>query len=115
MLKIPALIDQVKTTKDGGLTLKVDTNELTAEEKAQVMSYHMNFGYFMFHGEHESVANEDLSFEKLEFPNQKSQSQRLRNVIYRLWEQNHGGYDDFELYYKNKTEKIIEWLKEKLD
>lgn len=115
MLKIPAIITKVTTMSDGGLRLQVDTQEMNGNTKGQVMDYHQKFGYFIFADEGEQVIESDIPTEKLEFPNQKSQSLRLRNVIYRLWEQDHGGYEDFELYYRAKTEKIIVWLKEKLN
>lgn len=115
MLKIPSLITKVETTSDGGLRLRLETQELTGEDKALVMDYHNKFGFFFFTGETEKINEKDLLVEKLEFPNQKTQSQRLRGVIFKLWEQNHAGFDNFEMYYKAKTDKIIDWLKEKLD
>ncbi len=115
MLKIPALITKVETTADRGLRLKIETQELTPAIKAEVMSYHNNFGYFIFAGEQEQVRDEDIPKESLEFPNQKSQAQRLRSVIYRLYEQNPAGYKDFEMYYRAKTDSIIQQLKDKLN
>lgn len=44
----------------------------------------------------------------------KSQSQRLRNVLYVSWEQNHEGFKDFDGYYKAMMEKIIDHYKSKL-
>jgi hypothetical protein len=44
----------------------------------------------------------------------KSQSARIRNVLYVLWEQG-GKQGNFPDFYKNKTEMIIEWIKKKLD
>lgn len=115
MFKVPAYITKVETMSDRGVRLKVDTNELTPEETSTLFTYKDKFGWFLFMGEFEEIKEEDLPTERLEYPSQKTQSQRLRAVIYKLWEQDHGGYDDFELYYRNKTEKIIEWLKEKLN
>jgi len=43
----------------------------------------------------------------------KTQSQRLRNVLYVLWQQTNNG-EDFKTFYKDKTEKIIEQIKNKL-
>lgn len=44
----------------------------------------------------------------------KSPSQRMRAVIWRLWEKN-GKQGEFDEYYKSKMNKLIEVLKEKLD
>lgn len=44
----------------------------------------------------------------------KTQSQRIRFILYRLWQKNSEGLE-FEVYYKQKTDKYIEFLKKKLD
>ena len=44
----------------------------------------------------------------------KSQSQRLRNVMYVRWQQL-GSPGDFKSYYRTETEKIINHYKSKLD
>ena len=36
-----------------------------------------------------------------------SPSKRLRGVFYILWEQDKQGYEEFELYYNDKLEKVI--------
>ena len=44
----------------------------------------------------------------------KTPSQRIRNVIYRLWQQNNEGYADFNLYYQFRVEGIINHFKSQL-
>jgi len=44
----------------------------------------------------------------------KTQSQRLRAVIFVLWEKE-GKEGTFDNFYRNYTEKIIDWIKLKLD
>ncbi len=53
-------------------------------------------------------------FEIDDIPDGKSPSQRLRNTLFRNWEQANGGYSDFNLYYLNKMETIINHYKSKL-
>ena len=43
----------------------------------------------------------------------KSQSQRMRNVIFRLWEQKNTELD-FDTYYKKMTDLIINQIQSKL-
>lgn len=43
----------------------------------------------------------------------KTQSQRLRSVLYVLWEQGEKT-EDFKTFYKDKTESIIQKIKDKL-
>lgn len=45
----------------------------------------------------------------------KSPSQRLRNVLYVLWEQEGRPQDDFEVYYRMQINKVIDWVKNRLD
>ena len=70
--------------------------------------------------------NEDLTKEDIELlessklgiddlPGTKSQSQRLRNVLFVYWQQADGGYSDFNLYYQNRMDKIINNIKAKLE
>jgi hypothetical protein len=44
----------------------------------------------------------------------KSQSQRIRNVLYRCWEQDNEGYKEFNNYYQFKTDAIVDHYKAKL-
>lgn len=44
----------------------------------------------------------------------KSQSQRIRAILYKLWELN-GEKMEFEEYYQNKTQKYIDFLLKKLN
>lgn len=44
-----------------------------------------------------------------------TQSQKIRFILYRLWQQNNEGFTDFEEYYKDKTGKYIDFLTKKLD
>jgi hypothetical protein len=115
MLKFPAEVHSVKTLSDGGLGLLLHTQELGKEDMAELMGLVRKFGWVVIAGEAEKLDEKDIPAEALEFPTSKSQGQRLRGVLYRLWEKNNGGYQDFELYYKIKTEKIINWIKEKID
>ena len=43
----------------------------------------------------------------------RSPAQRLRGVLYRMWEQK-GKQGDFETYYRSKMEMVINQVKEKL-
>lgn len=45
----------------------------------------------------------------------RSPSQRLRSVLYVLWEQSGRPDGDFEVYYRLKMNQVIEWIKGKLD
>lgn len=47
-------------------------------------------------------------------PKPKTQGQRIRAILFLLWQAN-GSKGDAEAYYNEKTEKYIEFLKKRLD
>ena len=51
---------------------------------------------------------------KPEFKNEKSPAQRLKAILFVYWNQN-GSKGDFEDFYKDYIEKIIENIREKLN
>ena len=46
---------------------------------------------------------------------EKTPSQRLRAVFYRMWQQNNDGFKDSDSHYKYMMERLIEFYKSKLD
>lgn len=113
MLRVPSAISKITTMSDGGLRLQVDTQELDARDKADVMGLHKKIGWFIF--SESEITESDIPTEQVDFKNDKTPGQRLRSVLYRLWEQEQGGYKEFETYYRAKMELIINSLKEKLN
>lgn len=113
MLRIPSTIHKVETTADGGLKLVVLTQELSHEDETEVMRLKKQLGHFVF-SVSDVIKEEDIPKEQLEFKNDKSPGQRLRGVLFRLYEQNSMGHKEFESFYRSKMELIIESLKEKL-
>lgn len=116
MFKAPAIITKVTTMSDGGVRVQVDTNELSSESAAALMGLNRQFGAFAFAPEGKPIKETDLDIpvEQKEFPEQKTLSQRLRNVIYVLWEKK-GRVGDFEDYRRKYMEKLIEITKQKID
>ncbi len=44
----------------------------------------------------------------------KSQSLVLRNVFYKLWQQDNEKFDEFDMYYESKMVKLIQHFKKKI-
>ena len=110
-IKTNAVITSLRSKVDRSLGLTVATPELTSEEKAEFMNL--------------QGVNVDITVEPIdEVPAEiykvkkktgsKTQSQRIRAVLFILWK-NEGEPDDFETYYRNKTEGYIELLKDRID
>jgi hypothetical protein len=119
-------IDKVSTLADGSLRVYVGTPELSNETMVNVFSLIKKPGFVLISA---NAINQDQidAVEKAttnsEF-SEKTPSQRMRGVLYRLWEKtqpktmNGDGvmeYVDFDLFYKRQMNKMIDHFKSKLD
>jgi hypothetical protein len=115
LLQIPATIESISSRVDGTWSLKVGTQELDEESAKAVLALNRRLGYFIFK---ESAIREadlvDIPESSPEFKGDKTPSQRLRGVLYVLWEQTKAT-KTFDEFYRMKMESIITWVKEKLD
>lgn len=116
MITIPAILESVATRKDRTLKLVFGTNELTPSQAGQLLSDTEKFGWLAFKGEafnhEETNLIESLKADLSE--GFKSDSQRLRGVLYRMWESNNEGFSTFTKFYSHHMEKIINHFKGKL-
>ena len=99
--------------EDGGLKITVKTQELVSSDKAEVMELHNKVGYFVFSVT--GIKEEDIPDEPIEFEGQKTLSERLRNVLFRLHEKQNGKPGDFESYRQKVMTRLIDHYKAKLD
>ena len=106
-----------QSLKDGTLKITIETNELNPEQKLGVLNLINKFCWTGF--KEEPIRNEEKKLiDDLEADfedNTKSQSKRLRGVLYILFMQDNEGFTDFKDYYYSKTEKLIEHFKGKID
>ena len=120
-------IDKVSTLADGSLRLYVGTPELSNETMVKIFSLIKKQGYVLISTNNinqDQIDAVEHSTANTEF-NEKTSSQRMRGVIYKLWEQmqpkqtnvDTGSleYVDFDLFYKRKMNEIINHLKTKLN
>jgi hypothetical protein len=111
MIKVGAILDGIKTMSDGTLKLAFALNEVNKEVGAEIITMHREFGWLLFSPTPEISAPEEPP---VELDVKKTPGQRLRSVLYILWEQT-GKNDDFETFYRKKMEMIIGWVKDKLE
>ena len=111
-LTLNAVITSITAKTDGSLGLRVGTPELPPSYKAEFMEL-QNINVLMTI---KPMDIPDVPEVKIDADlEQKTQSQRLRGVLYVLFEQNNEGHTEFETYYKSKMNGIIEHLKEKIE
>lgn len=114
--QIPAGLHSYRSLADGTLRLSFETSELTPEQMANI-HYSLNkVGFLAFAPDpfatHEM---EEIDKLKVEFADTgKPPSQRLRGVLYKLWELDAEGYQTFNDYYNSKMETLITHFKNKL-
>lgn len=110
---LPAQINPPRLRKDGSAALTFDTRELTSEEIFTIMSLRHSEGWLTFAPNPDDV---EIPEERAEI-DEKSASERLRNVLY-VWfkqETESGKFTGlFDTFRKEKMEKIIETIKGKL-
>ncbi len=107
-------IQGLRTLKDKSIRLTFDTQEMTPEQLTRVISMQNAFAKMYISTDNITQDEKDV-IDNEQMDNQsKSPSQRLRNVLFRYWEQDHKGYDDFNLYYNFMMSQIIEAYKIKL-
>src|SRR6185369_13169542 len=108
---LPATINPPRLRKDGSASVSFDTRELNAEEIFSIMSLRHAEGWLCFAPNTEDA--EEVPEEKAEI-DEKSASQRLRNVIFVWYKQEveAGKFVGlFDTFRKEKMEKIIEGVK----
>lgn len=110
-IQTSAIIEGIRAKKDRSLGLSISTPELSIQEKALFMELQgINVSLLITPSDESKVeeykVNKDLE--------EKTPSQRMRNVMYRLWERDSKG-KDFEDFYREQMEKLIEFLKSKID
>lgn len=113
---IAAVYEGSRDLRDRTKKLTFQTNEISPGIAAQLQMCVQNFVYVAIKAEEftkeeiDNINNLKTDFEDMA----KTHSQRLRAVIYRLWQQNNEGYKDFNLFYQFKMEGFITYLKAKL-
>ncbi len=76
------------------------------------MGLHNKIGWFLFSVT--DIVQEDIPDEAIEFEGQKTYSERLRNVLFRLHEAQGGKPEEFEPFRAKIMESLINRYKSKL-
>ena len=111
LVQVPAIVVNMNPKADRSWKLVFETRELSGDEVKILADSFQGEGWLVF------KPNEDIK--QSEIPadvadsGTKSQSQRLRDVLFVLWKQK-GGKGDFESFYRVNLEKFIEFTKSKL-
>jgi hypothetical protein len=111
--KLPAIFTKITSLADRSYKLEFSTRELSGQDATMLMSQIHNEGWLLFSPN--ELNGKDIPDEKPDsMTGKKTQAQRLRAVIYKIWESK-GSNGSFETYYQSYMEKVIDQLKEKID
>ena len=117
MLILNTIFENISSRKDRTWKLVFGTNELSPEQ-VQELSKGLNKYIFLAMKVDEFKSTEINILSELETgleDNAKTQSQRIKAVLYKLWTQKPEGFGVFDEYYKFKTEKYLDHLKSKIE
>jgi len=120
-------IDKVSTLADGSLRIYVGTPELAHETMVNLFGLIKKPGYVLISTNtvsQDQIDAVEKATTNTEF-SEKTPSQRMRGVMYKLWEKTQPKtmngdtgqmeYIEFDLFYKRQMNKIIDHFKTKLD
>ncbi len=111
IIQLSGIFTSMSYSKDGGMRVGIHTQEMSKEERDKLSDYFQKFGYILF------KPNE---FQEADIPKgqaeskDKTPSKRLRDVIF-VWYKQLNSNLDFETFYKQKVEDMINIIKTKLD
>lgn len=110
---IPATMRDGGMLNDGTRKIYIYTQEVEPEQLFSILKESGKLGWFFFHqspiSQIDTKSLPEINLEK----NEKSKAQRLRSVLYRLWEQGSKSITSEE-FYNVEMEKIIDSIKDKL-
>ena len=115
-LLIPAIVTTIRSLKDGSISFTCETQEMSSRKVGELFNLR-NKLIVAYLSEKETIPQKEIDQIDVlqpDMPGKKTQSQRLRAVLFRLFEQEPSGYTDFEQFYKARTDLIIEQIKAKL-
>ncbi len=112
---LPVLIGTIRSLKDKSISITIETQEISPGKAGELFALRDKLCYVYFSGRQIEIPDIKM-IDKLEPELQgKSPSLRLRNVLYRCWENNNEGYTDDKAYYQAKMEQIISTYKSNLN
>lgn len=114
IVKLQAQLLKVESRADRTYKLTFNTQELPGKEAAALLACVMDMGHLLY-SPIPDMSEADIPDEKPDMMlSQKTQAQRIRAVLYKIWE-SRGSKGSFEDYYRTATERIIDRLKEQLE
>ena len=116
MLQLPVILESYRSLVDKSFKIVFATNELTPEQAGALNQSIQQFGYLAFKID-QFKKKEIEAMESLESDYEdtgKTPGQRLRGVLWHVWNLNNDGFDSFSKFYDHQMEVLISHFKKKL-
>jgi hypothetical protein len=111
LIQVPAQVINMNPRADRSWKIAFETRELTGDQVKILADNFQGEGWLVFSPN--EIEAPDIPTTEAN-SGTKSQSERLRDVIFILWKQR-GGKGDFEHFYRVMLEQLIEYVKTKLE
>lgn len=113
-VQVAATVDGVSPLKDGGMSVRFHTQEMSDESKLLLLNSLGKFGWLLFKPEEKPFNPADVpKYDPQKWDELKSPSQRIRGALFVYWQQL-GSQGDFDTFYKRQMEVFINVIKSKL-
>lgn len=114
---LESIVETISTRQDGSLKLTISTQEIDSSKAGELFQLRGKFIKCLLSDTNITKLEEELvdNTQLVSGKKNKSASQRLRAVLFRLNEVNGGNEENFETFYKGELERIIEHYKGKLE
>lgn len=112
LVSVPAQVVDLKPRADKSWKMSFETRELAGEDVKILADNFQGEGWLLFKP-NGLIVPEEIPLDQAD-SGAKSQSQRLRDVIFVLWKQK-GGKGDFETFYRVYVERLVDYVKSKLE
>lgn len=111
---ISAILDGVTPRKDGSLTLRFVTQEVSKDDMVVAMEYYQSMGHLLFSENEIEVS--DIPKGNAYLDNGKSPSKRLRDRMFVFYKEKQiGDLENFEKWYERQLEQVGQQYLERLD
>ena len=112
---LPCVVGSIRSLKDGSVSVNLETQELSPAKAGQLFELR-NKVCFVYFSAKQIESNERALIDALD-PELKGKTpgQRLRGVLFRMWQQKPEGYQDSDSHYRAYMENIIETYKANLE
>lgn len=115
MLQVQATLGSVSQTKDGCCRFSVHTQEITNDEKLELLNSAGLTGWLLFKEDEKEFDIKDIPKENTSIES-KSLSERLRGVQFIVWKQSYEvQYPNFEEWRRKQMEGLIQQYKDKIE